>query len=1365
MVRTSLFPYPLPGRPDFHRHPLARFAPRRLTLALALCFAPVVMAQINPSTPGLPQGGSVTAGTVTSNLSGNQLTLTQTGNRAVIDWQSFNIDPGRTVQYVQPSSSAAVLNRVSASAGLSDIGGTLSANGLVLLMNPNGVLFRSGATINVGSLIATTGTVNQTDFMAGGSFGITGVSGGSVSNQGTISAASAGLVALVAPSVSNQGVITATAGRIALSGADRATVTLNGGLYEFAVPVGALGTNATLSNAAGARLEGANLLLSTGDAANLVSGVINLQGVQQASSVITVHGSTVLLASDLNAPTVSGSSSTIQVQPGASIQDAVNIAKTGTPGAGATVNVQAGTYTEPVAANNALLILNKANLTLTGQAGAKLTVPDAAQVNGIAISANNVTVQGLEIAGPINAPYYQYYATTQNNISRGIAVGDGITGFAIRNNNIHDVRNGILIHGRNSTGSVDHNTIDNTKSGISVQYTDSSGITIAANREGTNGNEWGLNLHLNGHLDGAGNILSNTTPIATAPTAQWQQSLLALSTNNNGWGVQDQGYTAANRTQAMVATTGAAGNQGSRLTPIDTVQGGINAVVPGGTVTVAAGTYVQGTTLGISKSLTLVGAGESSTIIDGHGIASGYGMSVSADNVTLRDFTFYGPAAFYASAYGIKVSPGGGADARLLNFSISRVTSRGAGKAELDLNGVNGAVIDQVTLNGAPVGNDAGTSQGAGLQLTDSANITVRNTRTLNNAWGGVALYQANRSYNQQVNNISIDGSNQFAEVNPVYMQDESATKDFGSLNIAGFSYAVRNAATTDSAQYTWLQATQQKAYDYAVNLPSSGASYVQGWNGSGTTQNFSVGIGNLVGGGTQAMSIGAALNTASAGASIDVASGTYPEAVVVSQRHDLRFGDVTVQSLTLNAGAANSGISGKLTADSAAGLVFNAPVNLLGDTTLATLGANIALAGDVQNAGSAPRSLTLNAGSGASRGDVSMTTGGSASNPLGHLSVVSNRYSLASTLWVQGYGIDALGSVALSNHTLNALDAGSNNTLNSGGDVTGATTSKGGVALVSSGNVQVNVTADGATTVAATNISGNIVSKSAVELNGTGDVNASVTADGAAKVTAANIGGTIVSRGNVDLQGSGTVAAAVTADGTTRVSATNIGGSITSQGDVALQGSGDVSATVTGGGGATVTARNVTGSIAARDVSVTAQDTVNAAVTASNSATATGDSVHGSISAQSANVQAVKEVRVALDTVTASVQSEGTVNLSGNSTQVSIDAPHGSVNGDFGKVANAGNGVFSVNGRPELNPELGSTAENSRVNPVRPVHYETEVAAPVAVAAGPARLPSFVLQREARIERASPAAAGAVLEQGGAVEIDLSPGNERERP
>ncbi len=1228
----------------------AGLALKTLPLAVALCFCTLSRADIiNPAIAGLPMGGTVAAGNVASDLTGNKLTLIQTGNRAILDWTSFNINAGKTVEFVQPSATAAVLNRVSASAGLSEIYGSLSANGMVLLMNPNGVLFGNGANVNVGSLIATTGTVNVSRFMDDVNDGTIAIAGatGSVRNEGSITANNAGLVALVAPSVANHGSILATGGRIALAGTERATVTLNGGLFEFALPPGAIGTS--VSNDAGASLVGAQLLMSTGDAADLVSGVINLSGVQQASSTLVVNGHVVLLQSALDATSLSGSSNRIEVTPGARIQDAVKIARTGTPGAGATVVLKAGDHTQQVA-------LNKANLSLQGETGARLLVPDAADVNGITLSAANLTVENLEIVGPVNQPYYDYYATSRPNISRGIVVADGITGFTIRNNNLHDLRTGILVHGRNSTGSVSGNRIENTKSGISVQYTDASGIAISGNSQGASGNEWGLNLHLNGHLVGS-TIVSNSTPIANAPTLGWQQSLLALSGANNGWTVQDQAYTTANRTHAQVAGSGASSNQGSLLTPINTVQGGINAVVSGGTVNMAHGSYTQASTLNVNKPLTLIGASEASTTIDARSVSAGYGMLVNADDVTLRDFTFYGPSALYASAYGIKVSPSGTADARLRNFTLMNVTSRGAGKAELDLNGVDGALIEQVTLNGAPVGNDAGNSQGAGLQITDSAHVTVRHTRTLNNAWGGVALYQANRSYNQQVNAISIAADNQFHEVNPVYLQDESALHDFGTLSIAGFDYAVRNAASTDSHQYTWLQAAQQPAYDFAVNLPGASASTVQGWDGSGTTQDFSVGVGQLAGGGMQAMSIASAISQSGNGARITIGAGSYNETVRLGSRRELRFADATLQGLVLEAGAADSGIGGQVTVSGAGGISAQAAVQLLADTRLATTGADIELDGHISNGAGGAYSLSLVAGSGSNRGNVSMRSGGTESSPLDQFDVSANRYSLSDTLWVQRYQIHALGRVSLSDHTLRAQDAAANNTLTTSGDVTGSTIS---------------------------------------------------------------------------------------------------------QGNVAVQSSGDVTANVSAGGDATVSGNNITGTISGADVAVTAQGNANVDVVATQTATLAAESVSGSVSAPALVVDAGGSVQLELQTQTATVSAAGPVILSGDSSSLSLDAPGGSVNGDFAQFRNTGDGVITLNGRPELGQNLAEKSDNSRVLPGRSALSEG-VSADMPGGDRPGARSIFAQWGDVQIARGSLAQAGGVIDRGQSVEIDLSPGNEKE--
>jgi len=1310
-------------RPPERRRP--SFALKTLSAAAALLFAPPGWTVDILGATGLPQSGTVFSGTASGSVAGNQMTINQASNRAVIDWVSFDINPGKMVQIIQPGVTSAMLNRVTGDASPSQILGSLSANGTVMLMNPNGVMFGNNAVVNVGSLIATTGNIDVTNFINTGGAQITGAVG-SVTNRGSITAQNAGLVALVAPSVTNHGSITATGGTIALAGATAATVSLNGGLYEFAIAGGATGSS--VSNEAGSSLNGATLRLGVGDAANLLSGVINLEGVQQASNAIVVNGNAVVLKSALQAPSVSGNSNHIDVYGGARIQDAVNIAKTGTPGAGAAVDVHGGTYTEQVT-------LNKANLTLTGMNGANIDVLEGK--TGVDITANGVTVEGMQVTGP----YSQNFAAINwtGLSTTGVRIASGVTGATVRNNTIKNVRSGIQV--TNAAADITGNLIENTKGAILVR---SNNVTMSGNSRGLLGNEWDIVF-----LDGVANGSYFVSPHVSE--AQYGAGVMAMSAANGNMHILDRRYgdngllgstpQFGNRSHVTVSsganfTAADDFNLGNGLgndrQPLGTIQAGMNAVVTGGTVNVTAGTYVQPSTLVINKSLTLSGAGESATVIDSRGV-SGYGIQVKADNVNLQNFTLYGPSANVASAYGIKVAPVGGASARLHNFTIRNVTSRGAGRAELDLNGVDGALIDHVTANGAPVGNDAGSTQGAGIQLTDSANVMVSNSTTLNNDWGGLALYQANRFYNQQMNNITVAGNNSFTERNPVYMQDESASNNFGTLSIAGFDFAVRNASSAgNNNQYTWLQASQQNAFDYAVNLGSSASSYVQGWNGAQATQDFHVGIGSLLGGGTQALSINTALGNAGNGANIRVGAGTYAENVVVNNPYNLYFSGSTLHSLALNAGAGGSGIAGTVTADGAGGIVFQAPVSLLGDTTLATLGADITLNGDIQNAGGTARALSLLAGSGANRGNVHMLSGGTEANALGQFEVVSSAFSLDSTLWVKGYGIDALGNVALSNHTLRGQDASATNTLNAGGDVSGSTISQGTVQVTSGGDVSANVTASEVAVAAVGDVSGTTTSQGNVQISSsTGDISG-------------NISGS-----NVTVQAQGDISATTTSVGNVQVSSStgNVSGSISGT-SVVVQAQGDISATTTSAGNVQISSStgNVSGSISGSNVVVQApQGDVNVVVVASNSASLAGESVVASVAAPVVAVAAVGDAQV-----------------TGSSSQITVTAASGSVSGNFGQVTNSGGGLVNVNGKPQGNQQLSSNAENNRVIPSGSNLAEGAPAEqPVLQLAQAAGL---VGDTEVRTVRSSPSGAGEALNNGQAVELDMSPKNEREK-
>src|SRR5262249_5496476 len=112
----------------------------------------------------MPQGGTVTAGQAVIANETSPLDVTQSSDRAGIDWNSFNVGSSESVNFTQPSSAAIALNRIH-DANPSSIDGQLSANGRVWLVNANGILFGSHAQVNVGGLLATTADIGNDRFM------------------------------------------------------------------------------------------------------------------------------------------------------------------------------------------------------------------------------------------------------------------------------------------------------------------------------------------------------------------------------------------------------------------------------------------------------------------------------------------------------------------------------------------------------------------------------------------------------------------------------------------------------------------------------------------------------------------------------------------------------------------------------------------------------------------------------------------------------------------------------------------------------------------------------------------------------------------------------------------------------------------------------------------------------------------------------------------------------------------------------------------------------------------------------------------------------------------------------------------------
>ncbi len=186
----------------------------------------------------LPSGGKVVAGSATiKGVGGNVINVNQTSERAVVNWDTFNVAKGATVNFNQPSSSSTTLNYVKG-ADASVINGTVNANGQVILVNSNGVVFGKGAEVNVGGMVATTMDTSAEEFMSGkNTQTYKGVATGKVINRGRINVMSPdGYVALMAPEVQNEGVVLATmSGKnaVALVAGQQVTLTFNGSQFNM----------------------------------------------------------------------------------------------------------------------------------------------------------------------------------------------------------------------------------------------------------------------------------------------------------------------------------------------------------------------------------------------------------------------------------------------------------------------------------------------------------------------------------------------------------------------------------------------------------------------------------------------------------------------------------------------------------------------------------------------------------------------------------------------------------------------------------------------------------------------------------------------------------------------------------------------------------------------------------------------------------------------------------------------------------------------------------------------------------------------------------------------------------------------------
>lgn len=256
----------------------------------------VALTPLSVHAQSLPGGGQVVSGGITiGSPSNGSLSINQSTQNAIINWQSFNVGAGQSVNISQPNAAAALLNRVTGSTG-SSIAGQINANGQVFLVNPNGIVISSSGRISAaGGFVASTLDLTDEDFNAGRlNFSGDGTSAG-VSNAGLITVGAGGYAALIGGQVSNTGVISVPMGRVGLGSSEAAVLDLSGdGFLQVSIPTASEGEGALIQNSGALQADGGHVVLTAAAARDMARQTVNMSGVIEARSVSGRNGSITL---------------------------------------------------------------------------------------------------------------------------------------------------------------------------------------------------------------------------------------------------------------------------------------------------------------------------------------------------------------------------------------------------------------------------------------------------------------------------------------------------------------------------------------------------------------------------------------------------------------------------------------------------------------------------------------------------------------------------------------------------------------------------------------------------------------------------------------------------------------------------------------------------------------------------------------------------------------------------------------------------------------------------------------------------------------------------------------------------------------
>lgn len=309
-------------------------APGSVSLA-GVVLASVALAPFAYAQLPVPAQVFVASGQASYQTNGTQGIVSQVGNVSILDWRSFNVGAGNTVQFRQVDALGS--NNLVAGAKFTslnriwDINPSVIGGGItqgagqqanVYLVNNSGIVFTGGAQINVNSFTAT--SLNIADkYITGGLLGdnstpqFEGAQGFvKVLEGASITAGNQGRVMLIAPTVVNKGSISAPDGQVILAAgtkaylrsADNADMNVRGLLVEVDSQAGLndyvtanTSVPAAFASAADDKLGHATnegTVTAARGNVTMVGYAVNQKGIARATTSAVSNGSIYLMAKD-----------------------------------------------------------------------------------------------------------------------------------------------------------------------------------------------------------------------------------------------------------------------------------------------------------------------------------------------------------------------------------------------------------------------------------------------------------------------------------------------------------------------------------------------------------------------------------------------------------------------------------------------------------------------------------------------------------------------------------------------------------------------------------------------------------------------------------------------------------------------------------------------------------------------------------------------------------------------------------------------------------------------------------------------------------------------------------------------------------